>query len=363
MTGKQTGSALFARFGAENIPRIDASIAGFMEKKRNNAGQPFMCEMYEMLQEYVMRDGKRLRPLVLLASYTGYGRAGKIPDGIIDLASVLEIMHSFLLIQDDIIDRSPMRRGGKSLHVITGEKYSGVTINPLVGNDVALVLADVLFANCIEIISTIKLPADIKDVYLSIFAKTYEMTAWGQILDSLNSQPRTLYAGNEASMTISRMKTAYYTLYYPLVMGYILRGGGSQDEWHRIESFALPSGLAFQVRDDVLGVFGDVRNTGKPSDSDIHEGKLTFLVQETVNRLPGRDRKRFISLFTKKKKSQSDINRIREMMVKSGVLDIVQATQDKLIEQSSDALELLNINARGRELLRGLLDLLIRREK
>ena len=355
-------SAMFREFSSENIPRVDECITSFIDKKIHHAAQPFMAEMYQVLREYIMRDGKRLRPLVLLLSYHGYGNKRTIPDSIIRMSSVLEIMHSFLLIQDDIIDRSPMRRGGKALHVITGERYGARTSNRLIGNDLALVMADVLFANCIEIISAVQMPSSIKDTYLSVFAGTYEMTAWGQILDSLNSQPMTLTPGSDASPLISKMKTAYYTLYYPMVMGYVLAGGIDRDEWQRIESFAFPAGIAFQIQDDVLGVFGDANRTGKPSDSDIMEEKLTLLIQETVDRLPEKDRSRFVKLFLGKKNASS-VNRIRSIMVESGALDAVQSRQADLEVKSSEAIRSLGINRRGGLLLEGLLSTLTKREK
>ena len=101
----------------------------------------------------------------------------------------------------------------------------------------------------------------------------------------------------------------------------ILSGKKNPDTEKRIKAFSIPLGLAFQVRDDILGIFGKKEETGKPSDSDIIEAKYTLLIQDTIKNLPKKESARFIKIFTKTRKSRNDISYIRSMIEKSGALE------------------------------------------
>ena len=216
-------SSHFRTFSGKYIPRIDAAINDFFKEKILDAELPVICEMYALLREYCSREGKRVRPMVMLLACFGYG-GGKNADDIIPMAAVLEMMHSFLLIQDDIIDRSDLRRGGQSLHLLCGRRYGSSSHNRNIGNDVSLILADVLFAGALKIIGESNVPHRAKDRFMKIFSDTYEITAWGQILDILNSRSKKIVSPGETALQIATMKTAYYTVYYPMLMGYALAG-------------------------------------------------------------------------------------------------------------------------------------------
>ena len=236
---------MYNDFSNKYIPMIDQSIEDFFENKKDNADYPFMKDFYCDLEEFCLRDGKRLRPLILLIAYQGYNRGKKNIKDIVRLSSILEIMHSMLLVQDDIIDRSRLRRGKKTLHIILFEKYRNITRNKNIGKDIAIVMSDVLFANAIEIIANIKTSSMVKDEFLKYFAKTYELTAWGQVLDSLNSLPVEIDTASDAPMQISTLKTAHYTILGPMLMGYILSGREDEKEKKKITDFSLPLGLAW----------------------------------------------------------------------------------------------------------------------
>jgi len=161
----------FKNFSKFYIPKIDNFIEQFIDDKKKNAEYDFINNMYEDLSEYCTRDGKRVRPLLLILSYIGYKNRFVNIDKVIPLGSVVEMMHSFLLIQDDIIDRSETRRGGQTLHLISQQKFSGYSHIDTVGRDVAFILADILFANSLEIISKIDFSKKVKDRFLKIFSE------------------------------------------------------------------------------------------------------------------------------------------------------------------------------------------------
>lgn len=347
---------VFRHFSGEYVPLIDAMIRGFFEQRISSCEAAYMKEMYAAISEYCLRDGKRVRPLLLLNSYRGYKR---LPGGkaeIIKLATAVELMHSFLLVQDDIIDRSELRRGKKSLHVLMNDMYCARTSNSAIGTDIASVLADVIFSCAVELISSADVRPACKNSFLEVFGKTYEMTAWGQILDSLNTMPSAIDPQSDAPMQVSLMKTAYYTMVYPMVMGYVLSGGRNGREKKRIAEFGVPLGVAFQVRDDLLGVFGVEGDTGKPNDSDIKEGKFTLLIQNTVRLLGSESRDDFTACFLKKEKSAGDIEYIRNAIMESGAMDMTLDRHRELIDEAREKLGALAITGSSREVLCGVIE-------
>lgn len=349
----------FKAFSKEYVPLIDRSMHGFLDVKKKDARLPVISDMYGLLEEYCCREGKRVRPLIMLISCFGYQR-GKKHDDAVKIASVIEMMHSFLLIQDDIIDRSDLRRGGQALHVACAHRYGGNSHNRNIGSDIALVLADILFAAAVEIVAASNIPPRVKDRFLGIFSSTYEVTAWGQVLDILNSRSKKLENIADTAITVATMKTAYYTVYYPMLMGYVLAGRNADQEKELIRDFSLPLGLAFQMRDDILGVFGSKETMGKPSNSDIMEGKVTILVNSTIEKLEKRECKKFMELFTKNRKTQGDVDAIRQMIVSSGSREAILERHWELVEQSRHLLSRLNMSEEYRETLSGLVELVAR---
>lgn len=338
---------------------IDQYIGRFFSEKIRFADSPFISDFYSLLNEYCLRTGKRIRPLLLIISYLGYTEARMGLREIIRIASTLEIMHSFLLVQDDIIDKSPSRRGKKSLHVLCHEMNSGRTANRNVGNDVALILGDILFANVLEIIGKSGISSGQKSDFIRLLSKMLEITAWGQILDIQHSLPARMNFDEEIPLQISRFKTAYYTITGPMLMGYMLSGKKIKGEENRIRSFSLPLGLAFQVRDDIIGIFGRSEETGKSSDSDIAEGKVTVLIQHTVKNMRGGELERFISIFAKEKKSKSEIRYIRSKIEKSGALGYASGMLTELAGKANRHLRSLRIDDRHKSVLVGLVERIV----
>jgi len=348
----------FREFSGRYIPEIDKFIELYYKTKIENSEYPFMSEMYGDLGEYCGREGKRIRPLMLLAAYKGYKNFGRGNTDIISFAAAIEMMHSFLLIQDDVIDKSDLRRGKKSLHLIAQDRYSRLTYNDNIGNDTAIVLADVLFSNALEIISRAKINNSVRNEFIKIFSSTYEMTAWGQVLDVLHSIPRKFIPDDDISTQVSILKTAYYTIYYPILMGYVLTGRKQEKEMELIRDFSIPLGLAFQIRDDILGVFGKIEKTGKPDDSDLIDGKMTLLVKSTIENLKKTDKKEFIAVFTKKKKNKSEVRSLRNMIEVSGAREITVEKQGELLDQSRSRLSNLRISETSGDLLSGFIEVI-----
>jgi geranylgeranyl diphosphate synthase type I len=168
--------------------------------------------------------------------------------------------------------------------------------------------------------------------------------------------PKNIDPASNIPMQINIMKTAYYTIVYPLTMGYILSNGKNKREIANIESFAIPLGIAFQVRDDLLGIFGIEKDTGKPNDSDILEGKITLPVQNTILKLAEREREQFIKLFLKIEKSKEDVGFIRDKIKDSGALDDTLKYHKKLINDSYNLIDNLVMKRYNKDVMLGVIE-------
>jgi geranylgeranyl diphosphate synthase type I len=157
-------------------------------------------------------------------------------------------------------------------------------------------------------------------------------------------------------MQISLMKTAYYTMVYPLMMGYVLSGEKSKSEMTNIEAFAVPLGIAFQIRDDLLGVFGIEKDTGKPNDSDIMEGKLTLLVQNTILKLSEDDRKKFTGIFLSSIKSLDDVKFVRGCIKETGALEETIERHRELVDEAYNLLDDLVMKTDNKYIMRGVIE-------
>lgn len=227
-------------------------------------------ELYREISRSIQAGGKRLRPAFCLMGYRAGG--GKDIDRAAQAAAALELLHCFALMHDDVMDGSPMRRGVASSHVALGElpdlvgdrSRFGASAAILAG-DMAMVLADRLWW---ETVGAETAPN------LQYHLMREEVIA-GQFLDLHASVTDAVTA--ERSRRISILKSGRYTVERPLLIGATL-AGAPEEVLEMLRSFGPPVGEAFQLRDDILGAFGDPEATGKDAFGDLREGKKTTLV-------------------------------------------------------------------------------------
>jgi geranylgeranyl diphosphate synthase type I len=231
------------------------------------------------LQAAVLAGGKRLRPLF---AYWGARAAGASDDeALLRSAASLELLHAFALIHDDVMDASDLRRGRPSAHraleathVAAGWHGDAARF----GTAAAILLGDLLLVLAEQMLSTAGLPADASGRARAVFASMRLELMAGQYLD-IAAQTR---GGTslERALRIARYKSGKYTVEAPLHLGAAV-AGAPPAVIDAYTAFAYPVGEAFQLRDDLLGVFGDSAVTGKPSGEDLREGKQTVLIALT----------------------------------------------------------------------------------
>jgi geranylgeranyl diphosphate synthase type I len=342
----------------ELVRDVDAELGRVLRDQRDRmvGGDAGVSRPFDELDRIVGAGGKRLRPLFCLLGY----QAGKGDPGpeILRSAAALELLHTFAIVHDDVMDRSRVRRGQPASWVelagahrregMRGDPASfGVAAAVLVG-DLALILADQAFLGSGFPPGRV-LPA--LDRYNRMRA---EMVA-GQYLDVLGAHSGS--AGEAEARRVAVLKSGLYTVEGPLHIGCLL-AGGRPEMLAMLSRYGVPLGEAFQIRDDVLGVFGDPSATGKDRDSDLREGKRTVLVARTLALAEEADRRFIEERLGRPDLSADDVGRIRSLMEDSGALASTLRLIGDLTEEAKSAVDPQAAPAEVAEALRDMADVL-----
>lgn len=304
---------------------VEGALFAFLEHARERPDGP---ELVDEIERVARAGGKRLRPAFCLWGYRAGG--GTDEAAITRAAASLELLHTFAIIHDDIMDASRTRRGAPStyrhLSAEHGERF-GISAAILVG-DLAMVLADEAWWG-----------SGFDHEALVAAAKPYHAmraeVIGGQYLD-LRAAARG-HATPEETRRISVLKSGRYTVERPLEMGAAL-AGASAAVVGALKRYGAPLGEAFQLRDDVLGAFGDPTVTGKDVDGDLREGKLTLLAVLARKNVAGEERAIFDRAFGNPDLTADDAAHLRGIFRTTGALDDVLATIEELHAQAREAL-------------------------
>ena len=327
----------------------------FLEKKREVENK-FSREVVKTIEEYTLRGGKRLRAILMILGYKMFGGEG---EEIVRAASSLELVQSYLLIHDDIMDESELRRGKKTVHRIYEEKHlkNGFGGNPRrFGENMGIITGDLANAYAFEILTRSDFPDNLKIRAINYLNKVIEYTGYGQIIDVYSSLLES-FTENDL-LLLHKYKTAKYTIEGPLAMGAILAGG----EYSEIEKFAIPVGIAFQLKDDVLGLFGNEERIGKPVTSDLAEGKKTLLIIKALEEGDENDRMLIMNALGNPAVTEEQLEEVRNVVRKTGALDYSERMAEKLINDGKKSLREMEVkNEEMKGLLLQLADYMIKR--
>lgn len=259
---------------------VESSLTGFLDQRRRSARS--LSESYVRLWQSVAdacSGGKRLRPRLLLTAFHGFG-APKARRSAATAASVaFELLHTALLVHDDVLDNEFARRGRPN---ISGTYYDEArAVGAVVHAErravsASVVAGDLLLHTATDQIARLDIPRALHHEILDVFDRALFVTAAGELADiaiATGTQPP-----SEAQILLmSEEKTAEYSVSAPLIAGALLAGAGP-DDIAVLRRYGAHTGLAFQLGDDLLGIFGDEAITGKSTLSDIREGKETTLI-------------------------------------------------------------------------------------
>jgi geranylgeranyl diphosphate synthase type I len=325
--------------------RAEARIERLLveERRRWADVDPSLAEPIDALRAFVGAGGKRLRPAFCHWAYVGAGGAPS-DAAVIDAGAALELLHAFALLHDDVMDGSSLRRGRPTVHVDFAGRHraaawrgearrfgEGVAI--LVG-DLAFVYADLLMVG-------------VPPAATAIFNELRVELNIGQALDLIG----TAEARRDRSMArrIATYKSGKYTIERPLHLGAALIGR-LEELAQPLSAYGLPLGEAFQMRDDVLGTFGDPDVTGKPVGEDLREGKPTPLLAITTARA-GASGSELLDRVGCPDLGDDEIAAIQALMIETGAREETERLVDELAGEAVAALDKAAITADARAAL------------
>ena len=288
----------------------------------------------------------------------------------VGVTSALEMFHAAALVHDDLLDQSDTRRGAPAVHKRFEALHSdsgwagsperfGVAGSVLVG-DLMLGWSSEIFGNALLAAPTSTIEAACRNE----FSKMRVEVMAGQYLDVLEENSATTRPASEAFDRANRVmlyKTAKYSIEAPLLIGAAFAGAES-GLLRGLSAFGIPLGMAFQLRDDILGVFGDPAVTGKPAGDDLREGKRTVLVALTRESLTPSIGKIFDELLSSRELDAEQIKFLQQTIIDSGALAKTERMMIELGDESLNALAELDIDPRAKEELKSLALKVINRE-
>lgn len=302
--------------------------------------------LVEQLRALTMRGGKRLRPAMVVAAAECVEDPKAWWPSLLDACASVELLQSYLLIHDDWIDDDLVRRGGPTVHAALRESFARRT-----ADSVAILAGDMASGLAQELLCAHELPEGRLRKVLGAFATMQREVVLGQTLDVLESTD---------TDAVHDLKTGSYTVRGPLALGHAVAGGDAAS-WAVLEAFANPLGIAFQLRDDLIGTFGDEKETGKSSANDLRQGKRTAPVVFTLERLSGEERARFESLLGKD--DDDAVREARSRIEAAGAVGHLEGRIAQLRAEALGALERSTLRASGRAYLAGLATLVTDRRK
>lgn len=263
---QNAGVSALARFQVD----LEAGLEGWVEADDERGLDPLWQQSRQFVREYTLRPAKRVRPTLLALGWMlarGHSDWSAIPREVVQFGAGLELLHTFMLIHDDVADRAQSRRGGASLHTLLGSGR--------LGEDLAVVSGDHLYARAMEAMFTS--PSPHASAAARYMLEVCRHTAAGQHLDLVLTMAPLSEVTLFRTLKVADLKTARYGFVAPLACGAML-GGADRGLLETLRRVGRHAGLAYQLRDDLIGLCGDDAVAGKAGGADYLEGKRTFPV-------------------------------------------------------------------------------------
>ena len=347
---------------------VDATLTEFFASRRavvDTVGGGYPAAVAD-LEAFVLRGGKRMRPAFAWTAWLGAGgeSTGERADAVLRACSALELVQACALIHDDIIDSSSTRRGFPTVHVDLAGRHrdagwSGSSEH--FGESAAILVGDLALCWADDLLRESGIDADSARRVQPVWSAMRTEVLGGQLLDI--EAEAGIDESVAAAMRVNRYKTAAYTVERPLHLGAAL--ADADDELiAAYRSFGADIGIAFQLRDDLLGVFGDPEVTGKPSGDDITEGKRTVLIASALHQadLARPDHAATIRAGLGTDLDAAGVAEIRSILVELGAVDAVERQIDELGTRALATLDNSSIEPVAAAHLRAMATAAIRRQ-
>ena len=330
--------------------QIDAAIADKdfckqMIPDAEGGSLPVYLEAFRKLSS----GGKRIRAYLVRLGYEL--AAGKSDDRILLPALSYEVFQTGVLIHDDIIDESDTRRNMPTLHVALGGDHTAVSK--------AICVGDIGLYTAIDMVVRAEYEPVLVRSAVAHQIRIFQRTVTGELMD-IELSEKTAYDENEI-LKMYACKTAWYTIIGPMQLGAVL-AGADETLLDQIERMGYAMGIAFQIIDDIIGIFGDQKVIGKSNLSDMQEGKQTVLTSHFLAHADESQLAAFRQVYGKRTSGEAELMRVQSLLRAAGSEAYANSLCEKYAAQAGQVLEEMQTDDRCKALLRSFLDYLCQRE-
>jgi geranylgeranyl diphosphate synthase type I len=343
--------------------KIEETLGSIIEKKVQSVKNVFLQNYYSELKDYFLAGGKRIRPLLCVGAYNAF-REEKDEKIIVPCVGT-EFLHNASLIHDDIIDRDQYRRGELSFHYRYQEYYKDHQLKNMskeeFGNSIGIIGGDSAFFIGLEAYLNNKFEAMVNLKATSLYKQAFIEIANGVLIET-EMQTATREISMDDYIEMVSLKTG------ALIEKSIIIGASyaqaNEKFKNMLSTYGMNLGIIFQIKDDILGTFGDEEKTGKPADSDIKEGKKTCLLIEALNNLDENDKETLSHIMEKEQITDKDVKIVRELYSQANVVSTCEGLANSYYQEAQESLDSLNnvINQQEAELFESLLTFVEKRE-
>jgi len=346
----------------EYVPKIDKELAKYFDEEIKikfgfNERQKVMVEeALKHAKEHNLRKAKRIR-----GSYVHYGYLlGKSADErLLNAEMSVELVHTALLMQDDVMDQDEIRRGGPTTHKYYESRTGG---NLHYGESMAVSISDSVLCMGFQLLLESGFENDRIKAALGQLLRGIANTAYGQVYDvTLEILKKWT---EEDVIVLHKAKTAIYTYENPLFIGAHL-AGLPPETFNILHEYSMDGGVAFQLQDDILGVFGDEEKTGKSADSDLKEGKCTMLVLRVFEEGNKQQKEAVEKVWGNRLAEKKDLEAAKKAIMDSGSYKYSRELASEYAAKAAKTagkLRLLNLNPEAINYIQGIAEYMVTRE-
>lgn len=313
------------------------------------------------IEAYSLRPGKRIRGALACFAYD-YVTGQKLGKTGIQAAVALELVQNYLLIVDDVMDRSVLRRGEPTIHELYLAEQKQVPKDTHLSNMLA-VNAGLITQHLVNIaLMQVDEAASRVQQATLLMHKNIVATGFGQIDDACQQVGKPF--SEEDILRKYTLKSGYYTFVNPLQLGLVLGGHNDPKTLREITDFGLTAGLAFQLKDDLLGIFASSDTTGKPNTDDIEEGKYTLLIQYALQNATEDEQKVLKDILGKPGTTDAQVKTVQEILENSGAKQHVEGAIAAYADEAKAYVTASTFwNEAAREVLTGIVDYSVQRQR
>lgn len=360
---EQANTTLTALTPSDSKKIVDAFLLPLLTERTEQARRvnPHYETLWQSIAKLYQAGGKRLRSYMTLLAYISFSE--KPVDTILPAAAAQELLHLAMLIHDDVIDRDAVRYGVKNITGQYNDFYQEIiaddTDRQHYAESAAVLSGDLLISESYILLSETDVASDAILAAQGLLAKAMFNVIGGELLDT-----EAAFRGIDSAdpLTIAEQKTASYSFVSPFLMGATL-AGANVEQLDIMQKLGEQLGIAYQLRDDVIGVFGSTEATGKSTDSDLREAKQTFLIEAFHKNATTLQSQTFDRLFGRNDITNEQMDELKQVLMQSGARDSVEQTIATYQDYSHTLVDQLSINVDCRQSFHELINLCLDREK